>query len=146
MSEEAAKTGGAAVRGILLAHGYMARGMADAVRKISGSDEDALMPLSNEGKSPDVLQEELEALFTGEPTIVFVDLTSGSCALSARNCCRQSEERAVVFGVNLPLLLDFVFNRSLSLEELVPRLLEKGKAGLTSTPEYTSHAHSPVSG
>jgi mannose/fructose-specific phosphotransferase system component IIA len=35
-----------------------------------------------------------------------------------------------VCGVNLPILLDFVFNRHLPLDELVPRLVEKGKGSI----------------
>ena len=41
------------VKGILLAHGSMARGMADAIRRIAGVGEEALVPLSNDGKGPD---------------------------------------------------------------------------------------------
>jgi len=36
----------------------------------------------------------------------------------------------VVCGMNLPMLLEFVFHRELPLSELVPRLLRKGKEGV----------------
>ena len=39
-------------------------------------------------------------------------------------------------GVNLPILLEFVFNRQLPLNELVPRLLAKGIGSVTSAPEF----------
>jgi len=125
------------VRGVVLAHGSMASGLVDAVRRISGVDGEALVPLTNDGKSPDTVRNELEELLGKAPTIVFTDLPSGSCAVSARFCCRDSGEEAVVFGVNLPVLLDFVFHRDLPLSELVPRLLEKGREGLSSAPEYS---------
>ncbi|MFC1575486.1 PTS sugar transporter subunit IIA [Gemmatimonadota bacterium] len=134
---------GGPVQGVLLAHGAMARGMADAVGKISGVEEGALSALSNEGKSPETLHDELDVIIGSRPAVVFTDLASGSCALAARICCREGENRAVVSGVNLPMLLDFVFHRHLSLDELVPRLLEKGKGSLKSTPEYPDHAHCP---
>jgi hypothetical protein len=36
--------------------------------------------------------------------------------------------------VNLPILLDFVFHRDLPVKELVPRLIEKGRAGIRTIP------------
>jgi len=134
------------VRGVLLAHGVMARGMVDAVRKIAGVDEGVLLPLSNEGKSPETLQKELDAIIGDGPAVIFTDLAGGSCAVAAQVSCRAVGNRVVVSGVNLPVLLDFVLKRNLPLHELVPRLLEKGRAGLRSIPEVSRDAHRPVSG
>lgn len=122
----------AAVRGILFAHGRMAEGMTDAVRCIAGVGDDVLVPLSNEGKGPEALIAEIERLAKGTPVIVFTDLQSGSCALAARVSSREHPERAVLCGVNLPMLLDFVFHRDLPLEELVERLLGKGHDGMVA--------------
>lgn len=122
------------VRGVLLGHGKMAEGMVDAVREIAGLDDDALVPLSNEGCNPQTLAAEVGKLVGDAPTIVFTDLCTGSCAMSAQLTCRDNGDRAIVFGVNLPMLLDFVFNRELPLDELVPRLLKKGKDSVKSVP------------
>jgi len=108
----------------------MARGLVDAVRRIAGDAADALTPLSNEGMSPQDLRSSLEGLAGDGPTVVFADLLSGSCGLAAFAVCREAEARAVVCGVNLPVLLDFVFHRDLPLEELVPRLVEKGRESI----------------
>lgn len=136
---------GPPVRGIILAHGAMADGLIDAVAKIAGlEDEGALVALSNEGRSPDALQVELDALLDDEPAVVFTDLAQGSCALTAQVCCRGSADRAVIFGVNLPLLLDFVFHRDLPLSRLVPRLLEKGRGSLASEPDYGEDVDPPL--
>ena len=118
--------------GIVVAHGAMAQGMTDAVRKISGMGEDTLFPLSNEGRSPDDLQAALDEIIGGRSAVIFTDLASGSCALAARVCCTRESRHVVINGVNLPMLLDFVFNRNLPMEELVPRLMAKGKESLTS--------------
>jgi mannose/fructose-specific phosphotransferase system component IIA len=123
----------------------MAKGMVDAIRKISGAGEEALVPVSNEGKSPQTLQAELDDLLGDAPGIVFTDLANGSCAVTARVCCRAECDQAVIFGVNLPVLLDFVFHRTLPLHELVPRLLEKGRRGVQSVPEFADHADRTVS-
>lgn len=133
------------VRGILLAHGSMAQGVADAIRRISGVGAEALVAVSNEGKSPDTLKAELNGLLSDGPVIVFTDLSSGSCALTARVCCRPGTDQVVVFGFNLPMLLDFVFHRHLPLQELVPRLLNRGKDSLQSIPDFPHDADRTVS-
>ena len=114
----------------------MAEGMVDAVRRIAGLDEGSLVALSNEGCNPQGLAEQVDELVGDTPTVVFTDLCTGSCALTARLTCRDNGARAVVFGMNLPMLLDFVFHRDLPLDELVPRLLEKGKDGVKSVPAH----------
>lgn len=135
------------VRGLVVTHGSMASGMVDAVRRIAGVGPDALIPISNEGRSPEQLRRAVEEAAGDAPTIVFTDLSTGSCALTARLCCCATETRmAVIFGVNLPLLLDFVFHRDLPLRELVPRLLEKGRESLHSLPDFSAHVGPPVSG
>jgi len=128
---------GLPARGIVLAHGGMARGLVDAVTKISGAEDGAVVALSNEGKSPQTLQDELARLLDEGPAIVFTDLPSGSCAIAARMGCRDHPRHAVVTGVNLPILLDFVFNRHLPMNELVPRLLSKGVGSVKSSPGYS---------
>ncbi len=124
------------VRGVLLSHGKMAEGMVDAVSKIAGLQEGALVALSNEGCDPQGLAEQVDELVGDAPAVVFTDLCTGSCALTAQLTCRDNGRRAVVFGMNLPMLLDFVFHRNLSLDELVPRLLEKGRDSVKSVPAH----------
>jgi mannose/fructose-specific phosphotransferase system component IIA len=123
------------VQGVVLGHGSMAAGLVDAVARIAGIGEEPLVAVSNDGKSPEILSAELVAILDRGPTIIFADLPSGSCAITARICCRDRPNEAVIFGVNLPILLDFVFHRDMSLEELVPRLLEKGRGGISSIPD-----------
>ena len=124
------------VRGVLLSHGKMAEGMVDAVSKIAGLQEGALVALSNEGCDPQRLAEQVDELVGDAPAVVFTDLCTGSCALTAQLTCRDNGRRAVVFGMNLPMLLDFVFHRNLPLDELVPRLLEKGRDSVKSVPAH----------
>lgn len=127
---------GEGARGIVVAHGCMAKGLVDAAGKISGVEDGVLVPLSNEGKSPHALQEELDVFLAEGPAVVFTDLPSGSCALAAHLCYRTHPSQALVTGVNLPILLDFVFNRHLPMDELVPRLVSKGIGSVKSAPEY----------
>ncbi len=121
------------VRGVLLSHGKLAEGMVDAVRRITDLDEGVLVAMSNEGQNPQGLAEQVDSLVGSEPVVIFTDLGTGSCALTAQLTCRDKGRRAVVFGMNLPMLLEFVFHRELSLSELVPRLLTKGREGVKTT-------------
>ena len=125
------------VRGVLLSHGKLAEGMVDAVRRITGLEEDILVPMSNEGQNPQGLADQVDALVGGEPVVVFTDLGTGSCALTAQLTCRNNGRRAVVFGMNLPMLLEFVFHRELPLSQLVPRLLAKGREGVRTADPHS---------
>jgi mannose/fructose-specific phosphotransferase system component IIA len=120
--------------GVVVGHGALAQGLVDATQRITGGMAECLAPLSNDGKNPEQLKAELEGIVGDSRSVVFVDLQSGSCGLAALACCRDSLRRVVVTGVNLPMLLDFVFNRRLSFEELVPSLLESGRASIATVP------------
>lgn len=109
------------IRGILVGHGRLAEGLLDAVEEIAGH-RGAIVAVNNEGLTPEALEARLAELCRQGPSIVFVDLPSGSCAFAARRLQHRHDRIAVVCGVNLPLLLDFVFHRELSLTELVERL------------------------
>jgi PTS system mannose-specific IIB component len=129
------------VRGVVVAHSSLANGLVSAARQISGVPEDALVALSNDCSGPEALQRSIREILGEGPGVVFTDLASGSCAFAARRITLDRDDTAIVSGVNLPVLLDFAFHRDLPLPQLVERLLEKGKAGLTGTcREAAAHA------
>lgn len=109
------------VRGVLIGHGKLAEGLLDAVAEITGSRE-GLYPLDNQDLTPEALTDRLTEVVGDQASVIFVDLPSGSCAYAARRLRLTRSDIAVVCGVNLPLLLDFVFHRSLPLDEIVERL------------------------
>lgn len=129
------------VRGLVVSHASLADGLVRSVRQIAGCDEDALRAISNDGCNPDTLAA-LVAEGVGEgPGIVFTDMPSGSCAFAARRLAGNRADVALICGVNLPMLLDFVFHRDLPLPELVERLVSKGRSSITgSCRERTAHA------
>lgn len=133
------------VRGILVAHGSMASGIADAVQRITGAGEESLVPISNTGLGPEALADRVRTARGSGPAIIFTDLPSGSCGFAARLLARNETDLVVVCGVNLPMLLDFLMHRELPLDELVPRLLSRGRASIVSAPaSYEEHADSAV--
>ena len=78
------------VRGVVVAHGTMAEGLIDAVRRIAGGAADTLVPVSNEGRSPQELKSTLQTLAEEGPVVVFADLLSGSCGMAAFASCRDA--------------------------------------------------------
>lgn len=119
------------VRGLIIAHSSLATGLAAAVRQIAGAGDDVLQTVSNEGKGPEALLETVRVAAGSAPTVLFTDLPSGSCAFAARKLALDRPDTGVVHGVNLPLLLDFVFHRDLPLNALVERLIAKGRGGIS---------------
>lgn len=109
------------VQGILVGHGHLAEGLLDALEEIAGS-RGGVIPVNNQGLTPQALEDRLQELAANRSAVIFVDLPSGSCAFAARRLQRSRTGVAIVSGVNLPLLLDFVFHRELPLADLVDRL------------------------
>lgn len=137
----------ARVMGVVVTHGELSRGLVDAARQIAGGDDpDALVAVSNAGCTAESLCAELEETIGDRPAVIFTDLRTGSCALTGQLLCRETDRRAVVSGVNLAMLLDFLFHRDLPLDELVPRLLEKGREAVTAIPVPGSRADPAVQG
>lgn len=132
-----------AVQGVLIAHGAFAEGVLDAVRRITGVD-DALTAVSNRGLGPDALAQAIVAQLDGGPAILFTDLKSGSCGMTAHRLLRDRPGLRVISGVNLPMLLEFAMHRTQPLNTLVPRLLEKGRAAIGCSPDEGINADRPA--
>ena len=119
------------VRGVVVAHADLASALVGAVEAISGV-RGALAPVTNERCSPEQLAHRVQASVGDGPALVFVDMASGSCAFAGMRIARDASRVAVVAGVNLPMLLDFVFHRGIDLRELAERVVEKGRQEMTA--------------
>jgi mannose/fructose-specific phosphotransferase system component IIA len=122
--------------GIVVTHGRLGGAMVEAAEEISGI-HGGLVAISNEGVSPEELRLHLQAATVGRRVILFADLASGSCAFACRSMAMVSPDVAVVTGVSLPMLIDFLFHRDLAVPELAERLVEKGRAGARA---YLAHS------
>ncbi|MGH7459117.1 MAG: PTS sugar transporter subunit IIA [Longimicrobiaceae bacterium] len=119
------------VRGVIVAHASLAQALVRAAQRVAGADQDSLRWLSNEERGPEALERAVRETAGQGPVVLFTDLPSGSCTFAARKVFAGRDDVAVICGVNLPVLVDFLFHRDLPLDELVERLIEKGRAGLT---------------
>lgn len=121
------------VRGVVVTHGNLAGALVTAVEVISGV-RGALRPVSNDGLGPEELADAIGEAAGDAETVLFVDLAGGSCGLAGLRHVRERRGCACISGVNMPMLLDFVFHREMPLDELVPRLLRKGRFGQRAHP------------
>jgi mannose/fructose-specific phosphotransferase system component IIA len=117
------------LRGVVVCHGGMAGALVQAAEQISGV-ESALIPVSNSGCDRDTLEQRVLAAVDGRPAVVFVDLSSGSCLFAVLHRLKTEAAVKVVTGVNLAMLVDFVFHRSLSPAEAATRAAATGQASI----------------
>lgn len=116
------------LRGVVVCHGRLAAALIDAAEQISGVTG-ALAAVSNIGCDRGTLEERVVAAVGQGPAVVFVDLSSGSCLFAVLNRLKANAAAKVVTGVNLAMLVDFVFHLSLPLDEAAARAaLAGGKA------------------
>ncbi|MEO7984999.1 MAG: hypothetical protein ABI766_00610 [Gemmatimonadales bacterium] len=113
------------LRGVVVCHGKLAGALVDAAEQISGV-RGALMPISNTDCDRGTLEQRVAEAVDGAPSVVFVDLSSGSCLFAVLNRLREAAGVRVVTGVNLAMLVDFVFHRSLSAGEAAARAADAG--------------------
>ena len=108
--------------------------MIRTVASILGPQTD-VETVSNSGLSADGLADAIEhrlaALPGRVPVVLFTDLAAGSCGIASRRVGSGDRDLRKITGVNLPMLLEFFHYRdTLSLDELLPRMEAKGKAGI----------------
>ncbi len=104
------------LRGVIVSHAAVGRALIAAVESITGVG-DALFRILR------------EAVGAG-PAVLFIDLPGGSCLTGAVSYARGRPELAVVTGVNLAMLLDFVFHRDLTPPAAAERAAAAGSRAI----------------
>lgn len=113
------------VRGVVACHGRLAEALIDAVERISGI-QGALVPVTNAECDRGLIEKRIAEAAGPGPAMVFTDLASGSCLIAAATLARRQHEIVVVTGVNLAMLIDFVFHRDLPLAEVAAHVAASG--------------------
>ena len=119
------------VRGVVVSHGGVAAALIAAAEEISGI-RGALVAVSNSDLSRDALEQAVLKAVDGQPAVIFVDLPSGSCLFAAMRQLPTHPELRVVTGVNLVMLLEFLFHRERTADEVARRAAESGVKGIGS--------------
>jgi mannose/fructose-specific phosphotransferase system component IIA len=117
------------LNGVVVAHGAIASAMVEAAEQITGI-RGMLKPVSNSGCDRGALEERIWAAIGEEPSVVFVDLAAGSCLIAVLRRVRERPDVRVVTGVNLAMLVDFLFHRTLPAEEAAAHAAASGGSAI----------------
>jgi PTS system N-acetylgalactosamine-specific IIA component len=113
------------LKGVVVSHGRLGAALVEAAQSITG-DADALLAVSNEGCGRDALLDRVQQAVGNEPCVVFVDLPGGSCFQAAARLQHEKATMAVVAGVNLAMLLDFIYHADDDLAAAADRAVQTG--------------------
>jgi mannose/fructose-specific phosphotransferase system component IIA len=113
------------IRGVVVGHGELAAALIDAVAHIAG-DAVALTAVSNTDCDRGTLEARITEAVGEGPAIVFIDMPSGSCLFAAMRRLQELPAVRLVTGVNLAMLLEFVFHADGELDEVAALVAEAG--------------------
>ncbi|MFI5211038.1 MAG: PTS sugar transporter subunit IIA [Gemmatimonadales bacterium] len=119
----------APLRGVVAGHGPLAKALVDAAETITGVTG-ALTAVTNAGCDRALIEERVLQAIGDSPALVFVDMATGSCFFAAMQAARSTGRIRVVTGVNLAMLVDFVFHRDLSPAEAAERASRTGATAI----------------
>ena len=114
---------------LLVTHGKVGDALLAAAQTIVGPLEDVSV-LSNEGLSREQLENQIGERVAGWPEggLILTDFWGGSCHICGIAASRGRGRVAVITGLNLPTLLDYLHNRDLYTPiDLAERLQRKGR-------------------
>lgn len=111
--------------GVVVGHGQLAQAMIGAVEQIAGQDT-GLSAVSNADCDRGALEARILAAVGAGPALVFIDMPSGSCLFAAMRQLQSVPGVRVVTGVNLAMLLEFVFHRDDTVDEAALHVAEVG--------------------
>jgi mannose PTS system EIIA component len=113
------------IKGVVVGHAGLAAAMIGAAEQISGPNS-GLIAISNVDCDRGTLEERIIAAATPGPTLVFIDMPSGSCHFAAMRRIQSMPDVRVVTGVNLAMLLEFVFHREEPLDGVAAHIADVG--------------------
>lgn len=113
------------LRGIVVCHGSLAAALVEAAEQITGL-KNLLTPVSNSGCDRGSLEERISAAVGEKPAVVFVDMAAGSCLIAVLRRLRERRDVRIVTGVNLAMLVDFLFHRTLPPDEAAAHAAASG--------------------
>jgi PTS system mannose-specific IIA component len=118
---------------LMISHGNFAKSALESAELIIGKQENCssmgVFEASNIGELHEVMKEKVKELKTDAGLVVFTDLLGGSPNNIALTLLEDSDV-LVCAGFNMPVLIETLMNRHLSLNELKEKIKEVYKDGL----------------
>lgn len=120
---------------VIVAHGGLAKEYLSAVEHVVGRQPGIRAIAIEADHDRDSKQTEIcvaaDAVDTGDGVVVVTDLFGGSPSnLSLRAC--KPEDRRIIYGANLPMLIKLAKSRDLPVSDAVRAALEAGKKYIDS--------------
>lgn len=121
---------------VIVAHGGLAREYLAALEHVVGKQSGIVSVAITAECDRAAKQQEIDAAIssvdTGDGVIVITDMFGGTPSNLAIKAC-NAENRAVIYGANLPLLVKLAKARHIGLQKAVDMALEAGHKYLNCT-------------
>jgi len=119
------------LHGVVVGHAGLAAALVGAVEQIAGQGS-GLTAVSNADCDRNRLEERIMTAVGDQPAIVFIDMPSGSCLFAVMHRLQSHSDVRVVTGVNLAMLLEFVFNRDGTAADVAEHLAQVGARAIAA--------------
>ncbi|WP_423821435.1 PTS sugar transporter subunit IIA [Salinisphaera sp. SPP-AMP-43] len=124
---------------MILGHGTLPQALRDAAEQVLGSlsRPTRTIGLANDAALEDTaehLAQELAALDTGAGVLILVDALGATPYNAARQAIRGHDQRRLVTGLNLPMLIRVYNYSNLALAELAEAAVAGGQRGIADMP------------
>lgn len=115
---------------VIVAHGRLATELKNATEHVVGPQEGMLAIQiaadENRGKAQEMICAAADDVDRGAGVVLVTDMYGGSPSNLSLKACRP-QDRKIITGVNLPMLIKLAKSRNLPVEEAVKRSLDAGR-------------------
>lgn len=124
---------------IICGHGHFASGITSSLKLIAGKQQALTYVDFYEGMSPEELTnkliEKIDELNSLENIIILTDIPGGTPF--NRAVLLSNDKIRVISGINLPALLESIYNREESIDTFVKLVMNAGKEGFKNFHKIT---------
>ena len=120
---------------VIVAHGGLAKEYLAAVEHVVGKQPGiraiAIEPDHNRSQKQREICEAADAVDTGDGVVVVTDMFGGSPSNLSLLAC-QSDDRCILYGANLPMLIKLAKSRHLKVNDAVAMAADAGRKYIDS--------------